>query len=208
MTHINSATFHSPARGLRATLAAAVVAATLVLSGCSINIGSDDHMDGDHMGTSAGSESDVMFAQMMIPHHQQAVEMSILAETRASSPEIKALAAEIKQAQQPEIDLMTVWLNEWDAPVLTGDDAMGAHSGHGMAGMLTDEQLAALANSSGPEFDTLFAEYMIEHHEGAIDMAQAVADSSDARVAELAQGIIETQRAEIAELEAFLAAQG
>lgn len=195
-------------RGLSAILAATLVATTLMLAGCSISIGDGDHMDGDHMGSSADSGSDVMFAQMMIPHHQQAVEMSTLAETRASSPEIKALAAEIKQAQQPEIDLMTVWLNEWDAPVLTPGEAMGAHSGHGMAGMLTDEQLAALANSSGPEFDTLFAQYMIEHHEGAIAMAQAVADSSDARVAELAQGIIETQRAEIAELEAFLAGQG
>lgn len=165
-------------------------------------------MDGDHMGNSAGSGSDVMFAQMMIPHHQQAVEMSILAETRASSPEIKALAAEIKQAQQPEIDLMTVWLNEWDVPVMSGSEAMGEHGGHGMAGMLTDEQLADLANSSGAEFDTLFAEYMIDHHEGAITMAEAVQDSKDSRVAALAQTIIETQRAEIDQLKAFLATQG
>ncbi len=165
-------------------------------------------MDGDHMGNSSGSGSDIMFAQMMIPHHQQAVEMSILAETRASDPEIKALAAEIKQAQQPEIDLMTVWLNEWDAPVMTGGEAMGDHGGHGMSGMLTEEQLADLADSAGAQFDTLFAEFMIEHHEGAIDMAEAVEDSDDPRVAELAQTIIETQRAEIVELKAFLASQG
>jgi len=155
-------------------------------------------------GTSGASAADVMFAQMMIPHHQQAVEMSTLAETRASSPEIKALAAEIKGAQQPEIDQMTAWLEEWGMPVMSGMDAMGEHGGHGMSGMLTDEQMQELAAAQGPEFDRLFAEFMILHHEGAIDMAEDVVDSKDPRVAALAQAILTTQAEEIAQMRAFL----
>ena len=149
--------------------------------------------------------ADAMFAQMMIPHHEQAVEMSTLAETRASDPRIVALAAEIKGAQQPEIDQMKAWLQEWGVPVMTADDAMGAHMGHGMSGMLTDEQMSELEAASGTEFDILYAQYMIEHHKGAIEMAQDVVDSKDPRVAALAQAIIQTQQAEIAQLETTLA---
>jgi uncharacterized protein (DUF305 family) len=145
-----------------------------------------------------------MFAQMMIPHHQQAVEMSTLAETRASSPKIKALAAEIKEAQQPEIDQMTAWLEEWGIPVMPMDEAMSEHGGHGMSGMLTDDQMQQLADANGPEFDRLFAEFMILHHEGAIDMAEDVVDSKDPRVAALAAAIIKTQADEIAHMQGFL----
>lgn len=157
-------------------------------------------------GTSGASPADAMFAQMMIPHHEQAVEMSTLAETRASSPQIKELAAEIKAAQQPEIDQMTAWLEEWGVPVLSGDEAMGDHGGHGMSGMLTKDQMQQLADASGSDFDRLFAEFMIVHHEGAIEMAEDVVDSQDPRVAALAAEIIATQAEEIAQLQAFLAA--
>ena len=194
-----------------AAMATAAVISVGALTGCAIV--NNDHgammSSGDMMSpssTTGASGADAMFAQMMIPHHQQAVEMSTLAETRASSPEIKALAAEIKSAQQPEINQMTGWLDEWGMPVMSGMDAMGAHGGHGMSGMLTDEQLDELAAASGPAFDRLFAEYMILHHEGAIDMAEDVVDSKDPRVAALAAAIIETQALEIAEMEAFLAA--
>lgn len=189
--------------------ASAVLATSLTLAGCSLNINSGDHGDMGHM-TSASAEasaaaSDIMFAQMMIPHHQQAVEMSTLAETRASDPQIKELAAQIKAAQQPEIDQMEAWLEEWGMPVMDSDEAMGSHMGHGMSGMLTDEQMSELEAASGTEFDILYAQYMIEHHKGAIEMAQDVADSKDPRVAALAAAIIETQQAEIAEMEAMLA---
>jgi len=187
----------------RTALIAAAAALGVILAGCG---GSHDMADmSTPSSTTGASAADAMFAQMMIPHHQQAVEMSTLAETRASSPEIKELAAEIKGAQQPEIDQMTAWLEEWGMPVMSGDEAMDDHGGHGMSGMLTDEQLQQLADASGPEFDRLFAEFMILHHEGAIDMAEDVADSQDPRVAALAAAIIETQAAEIAEMEAFLA---
>ena len=182
----------------------AVAALGLLLAGCGGSHDMDDMGMASPSGTSGASAADVMFAQMMIPHHEQAVEMSTLAETRASSPEIKALAAEIKGAQQPEIDQMTAWLEEWGMPVMSGMDAMGEHGGHGMSGMLTDEQLQQLADAQGPEFDRLFAEFMILHHEGAIDMAEDVADSKDPRVAALAAAIITTQAEEIAQMRAFL----
>jgi uncharacterized protein (DUF305 family) len=145
-----------------------------------------------------------MFAQMMIPHHEQAVEMSTLAETRSSSPGIKEFAAEIKAAQQPEIDQMSAWLQEWGVPRLSGDEAMGDHGGHGMSGMLTNDQMQQLADSQGPEFDRFFAEFMILHHEGAIAMAEDVIDSRDPRVSALAREIIAAQAQEIAQLQAFL----
>lgn len=182
----------------------AVAALGLLLAGCGGSHDMDDMGMASPSGTSGASAADVMFAQMMIPHHQQAVEMSTLAETRASSPEIKELAAEIKGAQQPEIDQMTAWLEEWGMPVMSGMDAMGEHGGHGMSGMLTDEQLQQLADAQGPEFDRLFAEFMILHHEGAIDMAEDVVDSKDPRVAALAQAILTTQAEEIAQMRAFL----
>ena len=158
----------------------------------------------DGMGSMTAAPADAMFAQMMIPHHEQAVVMADLASTRASSPVIKELAAEIKAAQQPEIDQMTTWLAEWGVPVMDGDEAMSSHGGHGMSGMLSDADLEALAAASGAEFDRMFAESMIMHHEGAIEMAQEVAGSSDPRVATLAEAIISTQDAEIEQLQAFL----
>ena len=189
----------------RARLTAVAVAALgLVLAGCGGSHNMDDMGMATPSGTSGASAADAMFAQMMIPHHEQAVEMSTLAETRASSPEIKELAAEIKGAQQPEIDQMTAWLEEWGMPVMSGMDAMDEHGGHGMSGMLTDDQMQQLADAKGPEFDRLFAEFMILHHEGAIDMAEDVVDSKYPRVAALAAAIISTQAEEIAQLRAFL----
>ena len=192
--------FHALARGT--ALAAVVAAGALVLSACGSN-----HDAGmmSPSSTTGASAADAMFAQMMIPHHEQAVVMSELAETRASNPEILALAAEIKAAQQPEIEQMKGWLAEWGVPVMSGMDAMGEHGGHGMSGMLTEEQLDDLETASGVEFDILFAEGMIEHHEGAIDMAEDVVDSKDPRVAALAEVIIRTQQAEIAQMKAISA---
>jgi uncharacterized protein (DUF305 family) len=190
---------------IRTTFAAVAVAGLgFLLAGCGGSHDMDDMGMATPSGTSGASAADAMFAQMMIPHHEQAVEMSTLAETRASSPEIKALAAEIKGAQQPEIDQMTAWLGEWGLPVMSGDEAMGDHGGHGMSGMLTSEQMQQLADAQGPEFDRLFAEFMILHHEGAIDMAEDVVDSKDPRVATLAAEIIRTQAEEIAQMRVFL----
>lgn len=186
-------------------VAAGLAVGVLVLAGCAgttVNDGGG-HMDGT--STQQGIAAEAMFAQMMIPHHEQAVVMADYAATRAQDPQIQALAQEIKAAQQPEIDLMASWLDEWGVPRMMGADAMTLHGGHGMSGMLTDEQLDELADSQGDAFDLLFAEYMIEHHLGAIDMARDVlASGSDSRVLELAREIIVTQEMEILRLQAFL----
>lgn len=121
--------------------------------------------------TGEHNEADVEFATNMIPHHQQAVEMADIAGTRAQSPEVKKLAADIKAAQDPEIQTMTGWLESWGEPVPGGE-----HGGHDMSGsmpgMMTAEEMAQLESLSGAEFDQVFLTMMIEHHEGAVEMAR------------------------------------
>jgi uncharacterized protein (DUF305 family) len=131
---------------------------------------------------------------MMIPHHEQAIVMSDLALSKSTNPEILKLAQEIKDAQNPEIELMSNW---------AGVDA-STHMGHTMMGMLSDEEIDELKVANGSTFDRLFLEGMIKHHEGAIDMAGMIDDSSNTEVAQLGKNIITTQRAEIALMKELL----
>jgi len=189
------------------TAAAIATTAALALTGCTINIGgtSDDDNSG-MMGNSgmmntkssgAYSGADIMFAQMMIPHHQQAVDMGTLAETRALSPEVKKLAAQIKSEQAPEITQMKGWLKDANASLDMGHDM-------GMGGMLSDTEMEALKNAKGAEFDRLYLEGMIQHHKGAIHMAQMVVDSNNAEVAKLGKAIIDSQTKQITYMESLL----
>ncbi|GAA0815640.1 hypothetical protein Sya03_60600 [Spirilliplanes yamanashiensis] len=154
------------------------------------------------------SQADITFAQSMIPHHQQALEMATTAETKASRPEIKALAAEIKQAQGPEIEQMTAWLANWGAAAASmppGETHGGGHDGGAMPGMMTAEEMAKFAAAGGAEFDRMFLEMMIEHHKGAIEMAkteQQQGVNADAKA--LAATIEKDQAAEITEMQALL----
>ena len=178
-----------------------ILVGALLLTGCTINIGGtgmNDSMMGNSESTSGFSSNDIMFAQMMIPHHQQAVDMSTLAETRSTNPEILALAVQIKDAQAPEIKQMTAWLESAGAGMDMGHDM-------GMGGMLTDEQMTALSNASGAEFDKLYLQGMIAHHEGAIQMAQMIVGSNNAEAKELAVAIISSQSAEIEKMKTLLA---
>lgn len=154
-------------------------------------------------GTQGGfNQADAAFAQQMIPHHRQAVEMAELAESRAAAPQIKELAREIKAAQDPEITTMRGWLSAWGAAEAP---AHAGHAGHGAAGMMSDEDMAELKAARGREFDRLFAEMMIEHHAGAIEMAQTqVAQGSDPEAQNLAQAIIDTQQREIDQMKRLL----
>ncbi|MER6590320.1 DUF305 domain-containing protein [Micromonospora purpureochromogenes] len=166
----------------------------------------------DSPGTSASAsaasaqfnDADVMFAQMMIPHHEQAVEMAELAATRVKNPELKELAAGIKAAQAPEITTMTGWLTAWGKPT----EVPGGHQEHGadvMPGMVSDKDMAALKAASGSEFDSMFARLMIAHHNGAIQMARtAQSDGSNQDVKKLAVTIEQTQDAEVQTLQKFL----
>ncbi|GAA3444609.1 DUF305 domain-containing protein [Planomonospora venezuelensis] len=140
------------------------------------------------------NDTDVAFAQMMIPHHRQAVEMAELAGTRAADAEVKALAAKIKAAQDPEIATMTGWLAAWGRPVEPGE----GHGGHGVAGMTSEDDMAALEQARGAAFDRMFTELMTAHHQGAIEMArteQARGASPEAR--QLAKTIELAQQAEV-----------
>ncbi|MEN9753289.1 MAG: hypothetical protein RL670_980 [Actinomycetota bacterium] len=183
-----------------ATIATATALSALILAGCTFNLGPQNpppqgQSKQDQADQSPGRmNAAVMFAQMMIPHHQQAVDLGTLAETRASSPAVKALAAKIKAEQAPEISLMKGWLK--DAGI-DPDRGMG-HMGHGMDGMLTGSQMSELETAKGKVFDSLFLTRMIAHHEGAVQMAKEVETSGDAKLAKLAKAIIKSQTEQIA----------
>jgi len=149
------------------------------------------------------NDADVMFAQMMIPHHEQALELADMAldPTLMASEQVKALASQIKAAQDPEIDVMTQWLTEWDQPLM---DMSEDHS-MAMEGMLSIDELGALGQLTGEEFDQAWVSAMIAHHKGAIKMADTVkAEGESALVQELADAIIQAQKLEIDTLELLL----
>lgn len=149
------------------------------------------------------SEADIMFLQMMIPHHEQAIEMSKLATTNTKNPEVLDLAARIEAAQQPEIDLMNKLLSD------AGQSVMPGHSmGHGMGdnGMMDEADMDTLAAAKDSAFDVLYLSGMIAHHDGAIAMAGVVAESSNLAVNTLAKNIVSSQAVEIAEMTKLLAA--
>jgi uncharacterized protein (DUF305 family) len=164
---------------------AALLLLVFVASGCATN---SDSSNG------AFSSQDIMFAEMMIPHHEQAIQMSDLAFTNTTNPDVLALAEQISNAQEPEIELMKSW---------PGVDSMG-HTGHTMAGMLDENEMEMLRVSTGADFDRLFLEGMIKHHEGAIDMAEMITDSKNPEVAKLGKAIIESQSTEIAAMKVLL----
>ncbi|MFI6905083.1 DUF305 domain-containing protein [Nonomuraea sp. NPDC050394] len=149
--------------------------------------------------SAAFNDADVMFAQMMIPHHRQAVEMADLAPGRAADKEIKDLAAKIKAAQDPEIQTMRGWLQEWGKPLPTGG------MDHAMPGIMSEEDMKKLAAAKGAAFDRMFAKLMIAHHNGAIDMARTeVRQGADPEAKELAKAIETAQQAEVAQMRALL----
>jgi len=162
-------------------------------------------------GSTSGTrfnDQDVTLAQGMIPHHRQAVEMAELADTRATSPQVKDLAAAIQGAQDPEIMKMEGWLKDWDKPA--ADDEMsgmdhGSDGGDSMAGMMSDADMMSLEGARGSGFDTMFLTMMIRHHQGAITMADdEVADGKNAEAVALAKAIIGAQTSEIATMKDLL----
>ena len=162
------------------------------------------------------NQADIAFAQGMIPHHQQAVEMSKLATDRAGSDDVRRLATEIEQAQGPEIAQMQAFLTAWGAPAPGAMPGMDHESmGHGpdqngmgqggMAGMMTPEQMGQLKQANGADFDRMFLEMMIAHHEGAVQMAQTeLANGTNPEATALAQQIVDAQETEIAEMRELL----
>jgi uncharacterized protein (DUF305 family) len=195
----------------RLRLATGALALTAFLAGCG---DSTEPAGGGSTATTADAEqavqmhneADTMFAQMMIVHHEGAVEMAQLAQEQAVTPEVQELAGEIEEAQGPEIGLMRSWLQQWGEPTAADDDMAGM--GHGdaggmeMDGMSQEEAMAELEGLSGEAFDARFLELMVEHHRGAVTMAQTAMDEGQQPdVRELAEQVVTDQEAEIERME-------
>ena len=179
-----------------------LLAAALVLTAC-----------GGNSGTASSSkdfnDQDVTFAQSMIPHHEQAIEMAKMAKTQASSAEVKNLATKIEDAQGPEISTMTGWLKSWGKDVpsdsMSGMDGMDMGDSSSMPGMMSADDMKVLKNAKGADFDRLFLERMIKHHEGAIEMAKTEqSKGQNADAVQLAQDIADAQASEISEMKGLL----
>ena len=210
------------------TLSATALAATLALAGCSTGTGpgsTGTSTTGAESSSTSGPASssaaaaaehnaaDVMFAQMMIPHHAQAVEMSDMMLAKKDIPaEVTALATKIKAAQGPEIETMTGWLTSWNEPTQapTGHD-MSTHSTggmngmNGMNGMMSDADMKELDAAQGTEAAKLFLTQMIAHHQGAIMMAKTeTTGGKNPDAVGLSKAIVTAQEAEIQEMQALL----
>lgn len=195
---------------LRTTAPIVALAALLALAGCASTTGSGSHpMPGMNHDTptatsppAAGdaNDADVMFAQTMIPHHQQAIDMAdMLLAKDGIDARVTELAQQIKTAQQPEIAQLTTWLSDWGA-----DPAMDTMGGMG-DGMMTDADMTALDQATGVDASRLFLQQMTTHHQGAIDMAhQEVDNGRNDDAIGMARTIIDTQTAEIATMQEIL----
>jgi uncharacterized protein (DUF305 family) len=161
------------------------------------------------------NNADVTFATDMIPHHAQAIEMVTLTDTRTLDPAAKQLADSIREAQAPEIETMVDWLTAWgeEIPATSIDHANAGHDmsdmpsmeSSEMPGMMSADDMEALANASDAEFQDLWLEMMVEHHEGAIDMARTEqADGTFPDAVSMAESIESSQRAEIEQIESLL----
>lgn len=181
----------------------AVFAAAVTLSACGSGA---DH--GAHSSTAATSteqvaahsDDDVMFAQMMIPHHEQAVKLAAMVPERSTNPAVTQLAATISGEQQPEITAMQALLLQWDVDPHTMPD-----HGMSMPGMVDDATMARLGTLNGQEFDTLWLQSMISHHQGAIEMANTeIAKGKSADMISMAKSIVTAQQAEIDQMKKML----
>lgn len=198
-----------------AVVSSVAISLSMFVAGCSSG--------GDHSSMTDSSKvtipdsanfnaTDVGFAQGMIPHHAQAVEMADMAIATSTNAEVLTLARKIKAAQNPEIQTMTGWLQSWGQKVpSTGSMSDGGHDMTGMSGMMMDGMMSAsdmktLASSTGTAFDRLWIELMIQHHEGAVRMSQdELKDGKNADVKALAQSIVTSQQAEIGTMNSLLA---
>jgi uncharacterized protein (DUF305 family) len=193
-----------PSPSSRIVAVAAALATAAVVASCST--ATDHSQHGSSATTSsavvaAHNADDVMFAQMMIPHHQQAVELSALVPQHTANQALVALAAKISGEQQPEINAMKALLLQWDVD----PGAMGDHSGMAMQGMVDDATMAKLNSLRGPEFDTLWLQSMINHHQGAIEMANnEIAKGQSVDMITMAKAMVTAQQAEINQMKQML----
>ncbi len=199
-------------RSLAAVAAAAVIAGA-ALASCAgpptteRPAGSPATSAAEATGAVAHNAADIGFAQMMIPHHRQALELAELVPGRSDDAAVITLASTISAEQQPEIDTMSALLAAWGVdPEAPAEE----HNGHGgmsgpMAGMVDETTMARLGELRGRPFDTLWLQSMISHHRGAIEMARVeVADGQNDEMRALARGVITAQQAEIDQMQRML----
>jgi uncharacterized protein (DUF305 family) len=202
----------------------AALAGVLVFLGCG---GNGERpvaaVSSNHRSATASSparsfnDADVMFAQQMIPHHQQAIEMAQMAASHTQNPKVRALAARIEAAQAPEIKTMTGWLHAWGKPVPTAMPGMMSPmpgmmgsptpgmSGAAVPGMMSPQEMSQLAAAHGAQFDRLFLQMMITHHQGAVEMARTEqAEGLNPAAKKLARQIETSQTAQIALMQHML----
>jgi uncharacterized protein (DUF305 family) len=192
----------------RLVAALATFATATALSSCSTasteNRGANASSATSTEQTASHNEDDVMFAQMMIPHHQQAVTLTALVPDRSTNPDLIALAAKIAGEQQPEIGGMRALLTQWDVKTAEMPHESG-HAGMAMQGMINDATMIKLDSLKGADFDTLWLQSMINHHQGAIEMAKVeIADGKNADMITMAKNIVSAQQAEIDQMKQIL----
>ena len=187
----------------------AALAAVLALTGCASSgtgtagsgdgMGHDEHATTGADATSEANAADIMFAQMMLPHHEQALEMSgIVLAKDGVDVDVAELAEQIEAAQGPEIEQLESWLDEWGAPARGNDMAMD--------GMVSEAELDDLEAADGASASQVFLEQMIAHHEGAVAMAEEhLENGAHEGALAMSEAIIESQTAEIAQMRELLA---
>ncbi len=191
----------------------AAITTVIALSACTWPTGSMDGMEHDasssspdssETNTGAHNDADIAFAMGMVPHHQQAVEMAdMILGKHGIDPQVSALAEKIKAAQDPEITLMTGWLDTWGSPI----DSMGDMPGMEMGtGMMSEGDMSKLDAATGVDASRLFLEQMVEHHTGAIEMANIeLSEGANSAAVALAKNIVTSQTAEISDMTKILA---
>jgi uncharacterized protein (DUF305 family) len=181
-------------------ISATAFVAALTLAGCADTAGTTSSDSSASSESAVFNDQDVMFAQMMLPHHEQAVEMSdtLLDKSDSVDSDVVALAQTIKDEQAPEIEQLTTWLEDWDQDTSASMD-------HSMDGMMSESDMTALEDAEGTDAARLFLEQMTEHHNGAVEMAQEEIDGGESPDAvEMANNIVESQTAQIEQMEALL----
>ena len=172
----------------KAALAAAILSVSLALTGCAASTDTVNHgsMDMEQTNPDAKLSEQAGFAQMMIPHHIQAITMAAYAKENAKDAQVLALAQQIYTEQAAEVETMKAWLGGVDVAA----DQMSE-------GMLSEEQMTALSEAKGADFDKLFLEGMKDHHQGAIAMATAFQDTQNAELKKLVTSILQVQTIEL-----------
>jgi uncharacterized protein (DUF305 family) len=198
-------------------LGALALGLTLTLSAC----GSDDNANDtstSQVSTTKHNDADVDFASDMLQHHAQALSMVDLTLDRPLDPQVQQLAEQIREAQAPEIQTFAEWLTDWDEDVPetvrdhanaghdmgdTGD--MGESTGSEMPGMMSADDMSSLEEATDSGFQTMWLEMMIEHHEGAVEMARAEQQDGQYKPAvDLATDIEKSQTREITLMRSLL----